>query len=110
MRARERYWRIAVERLGVSHRVSLWNGCERSSRAGSTFDASHYRVSRKRANVVLAAHPQAAAGQANPGVLVNYQRADFAVGFIIDQNHRRTVFAPQPIATPSPHRGQHVPE
>ena len=43
-------------------------------------------------------------------IFVDYQRAHFAAGFVVDENHWRTILAPHPIAAPSPHRGEHVPE
>src|SRR5580704_16195096 len=67
-------------------------------------------LQRLRADTWLAAHAEAAAGQAGAGVFVDYQRAHFAARFVVDKNNRRTIFAPQPIAAPSPHRGEHVPK
>jgi len=59
---------------------------------------------------LLAAHAQAAAGQPISGVFIDHHRANFIARFSVDKNYRRTIFAPKPVAAPSPHRGEHVPE
>jgi hypothetical protein len=59
---------------------------------------------------LLAAHAEAAAGESVAGVFVDHHRANFIARFSVDKNHRRAAFAPEPVAAPSPHRGEHVPE
>ena len=61
-------------------------------------------------NILLSTHPQAAAAETNAGVFVDDDWPNFAARFAIDERYLRTVLAPQPVAAPSPHRGENVPE